>query len=89
MSLFKKLFGGSPKPEAEPESYKGFLIYVEPIKEAAGFRVAARIEKVDEGETRSHQLIRADVCNSEEDARNITTQKAKSLIDEQGDRLFG
>ncbi len=91
MSLLSKLFGrgGAPKTEAEPETYKEFRIFVEPIREASGYRVSARIEKEVDGETRSHKLIRADICGSEDEARVISAGKARQMIDEQGERLFG
>lgn len=89
MSLFSRLFGGgSSAPKVEPETYDGFNIFAEPTKEPGGFRVSARIEKEIGGELRSHHLVRADVCASEDDARAMSVTKAKLLIDEQGDRLF-
>jgi hypothetical protein len=90
MSLFSRLFGASPtqKPDAEPEIYKGFRIFAEPIKAAGGFRVGARIEKEIGGQHRSHNLIRADVCESEDTAREVSTRKAKALIDQRDDALF-
>lgn len=90
MSLFSRLFGASPdqKPDVEPESYKGFRIFAEPVKAAGGFRVGARIEKEIGGEIRSHNLIRADVCESEDTARDVSTRKAKALIDQRGEALF-
>jgi hypothetical protein len=91
MSLLSRLFGGAsaPKPEAEPEVYKDFRIFVEPVREASGFRVAARIEKVLAGELKSHRMVRADTCDSAETAHEVTTTKAKMLIDQQGDNIFG
>ena len=49
MSLFSKLFGGgggSPKAP-EPVDHDGFKIFVEPIKEGSGYRLAARIDASD------------------------------------------
>ncbi|MDV7145011.1 HlyU family transcriptional regulator [Tropicimonas sp. TH_r6] len=90
MSILSRLFGGGGgKPAAEPEIYKGFNVFPEPIKEAGGYRVAARIEKEIDGEVKTHQLIRADVCQSETDAQEISANKAKILIDEKGDGVFG
>jgi hypothetical protein len=92
MSLFSRLFGGGsapkPEPEAEPEIYKDFRIFAEPVKEGGGFRVAARIEKEIGGEVKSHRMVRADTCDSVETAREVTTNKAKMLIDQQGNAIF-
>ncbi len=90
MSLFSRLFGGSSgsTPEPEPELYKDFRIFAEPVKEGGVFRVAARIEKEVDGAVRSHRMVRADTCDSAEAARDVTTRKAKSLIDQVGDKIF-
>lgn len=89
MSLLSRLFGGGGSaPEVEPESYKGFRIFAEPISEPGGHRVSARIELDDEGQVLTHQLIRADICNSRDDALEISLAKAKILIDEKGKALF-
>ena len=76
-------------PAAELETYKGFRIIPEPIKDTGGYRVCARIEKEVDGESRSHRMIRADMCSSEDQAREISTAKARVLIDERGEALFG
>jgi len=91
MSLLSKLFGGgggsSPK-EAEPELYNEFRIFPEPAKEGGGHRIAARIEKTIDGEVKIHNLIRADTCNSLDEAREVSVRKAKQVIDEQGEAIF-
>lgn len=89
MSLFSKLFGGGAAPEPEPETHAGFRIFPAPEKESGGYRLAARIEKEVGGETRSHRLIRADVFSSEDEARAASVRKAKQLIDQIGEGLFG
>ena len=91
MSLLSRLFGGgggAAKPAPEPEVYNGFHIYPEPAKAPGGYRVAARIEKDVDGATRTHHLIRADILNSEDAARDHTLRKATQLIDQMGERLF-
>ena len=92
MSILSRLFGGGgsakPSPDVEPEIYEGFSIYAEPVKEGGVFRVAARIEKEVDGAVRSHRMVRADTCDSAEAARDVTTRKAKSLIDQVGDKIF-
>ncbi len=92
MSIFSRLFGGSgggaSKPASEPVSYEGFAIFPEPIAEGGQHRVAARIEKDIDGETKVHRLIRADTISDHQAAVDASTAKAKQLIDEQGDRIF-
>ena len=89
MSLFSKLFGGGGKPAKEPELYKDFRIFPEPQTTSGGFRIAARIEKDIDGETKTHNLLRADTVQSTEEAEAFSIRKAKQVIDEQGDRIFG
>jgi hypothetical protein len=89
MSILSKLFGGAPKPAKEPELYKEFRIFPEPQSDAGGYRIAARIEKEVDGETKTHRLLRADTVQSAEEAEAFSIRKAKQLIDEQGERLFG
>jgi len=91
MSLFKKLFSGSdaPKaPTAEPVTYNGFTIRPEPMKDPDGYRIAARIEKEIDGELKSHHLIRADLLHGADQAAEASIQKAKSMIDQMGDKIF-
>lgn len=89
MSLLSKLFGSRPKAAASidhpSEDYKGFTVIPTPIKEGARFRLSARIEK----DGRSHALVRADLIDDEAAAVAASIAKAKRLIDEQGERLFG
>ena len=89
MSLFSRLFGGGGKPAKDPEVYKDFRIFPEPQTTSGGFRIAARIEKEVGGQTRTHHLLRADTVQSPEEAETFSIRKAKQLIDEQGERLFG
>ena len=92
MSILSKLFGGGggrdEKPGAEPVTYEDFRIFAEPVKEGGQYRIAARIEKEVGGETKTHQLIRADTLSDPEEAANASIAKAKQLIDQQGERLF-
>ena len=89
MSLLSKLFGGSAStPNTEPEEYEGYTIAPEPIKEGGSFRVGARIEKEIGGEVKTHRMIRADTFESADAASEASLAKAKSLIDQQGERIF-
>ena len=90
MSLFSRLFGGksSAKDAVAATEYKEFRIIPELMPEGREFRLAARIEKEIEGETKVHQLIRADTIAGQEAVIAASIAKAKQMIDEQGDRLF-
>ncbi len=91
MSILSKLFGGgggSSKPTSDPILHNDCRIYPDPQSEQGGFRVGARIEKDIDGETRTHQMIRADKCQSMEEAVETSTFKARMLIDQQGDSIF-
>lgn len=90
MSFLKKLFGGAGEAakDTEGETYKEFRITPNPAKESGGYRIGALIEKEVEGQTRSHQLIRADTIQSLDAAEEASVTKAKQVIDEQGERIF-
>lgn len=92
MSILSRLFGGGSAPKdpagPEPELYKDFRIFVEPIREAGGHRVAARIEKEIGGAVRTHRMVRADLSDSVDLARETSLRKAKLLVDQQGDAIF-
>ncbi|PJI92453.1 hypothetical protein BC777_1304 [Yoonia maricola] len=86
MALFSKLFGGGKTPEpAMSETYKDFAITPVAQKESGGWRLTARIEK----DGKEHMLIRSDVLQSKDQADEAAVAKAKQIIDEQGERLFG
>jgi hypothetical protein len=96
MPFWSRLFGSKPAeadgPGSSPaggEDYKGFRITPAPIREAGGFRVAARIEREIAGVTRRHELQRADVASTRDEAVALSLRKARQVIDEQGERLFG
>ncbi len=96
MSWLSRLFGtgggaggSDAAPAAETEEYKGFRITPEPIPEGGQFRLAARIEaETEDGETRHHHLIRADMLRDRDEAETAALRKARQMIDQQGMRLF-
>jgi hypothetical protein len=94
MSFLKRLFGGgrsamSSEPEiAAEQEYSGYRLIAAPQKEERQFRLAGRIERDREGQTQVHQLIRADLFTSVDDANEAFFRKARQVIDEQGDRIF-
>lgn len=89
MSLLSRLFGSGPSAPEKTEDYKGYTITPLPQREGSRFRLGARIEKVVDGETKVHHLIRADVFESEDVAQAESLAKARLAIDQLGDTIFG
>ena len=88
MSFLSKLFGGgggASAPEPATETYKGFTITPTPQREGSNWRIAAMIEK----DGQAYTVIRADQLSDREECEKFSIAKAKQVIDEQGDRLFG
>lgn len=93
MNFLKKLFGaGGAAPAAPAEGatveHDGFRITPVPAQEGGAWRIGARVEKDVGGETRVHELIRADRANSRAEADAASVAKAKQAIDQLGDGLF-
>lgn len=96
MSWLSRLFGGgagdAPAEQAASgpaEIHAGFTIRPEPAKAAGGWRIGARIEKEVGGALRTHHLVRADVLSERDAAEAASLDKARQVIDEQGEALFG
>lgn len=92
MPIWSRLFGGKQAREpasAPSEEHKGFRITPKPIREGSHYRIAARIEKDVAGVPRVHDLVRADTVANPDEARALSLAKARQVIDEQGERLFG
>jgi hypothetical protein len=92
MPLWSRFFGDkqAKAPASAPsEEHKGFRITPKPIHEGGQYRIAARIEKEVAGVPRVHDLVRADTVASPDEARALSLAKARQVIDEQGERLFG
>lgn len=95
MSFFKKLFGGGSggadeggKGFAHAVDHEGFTIQPTPMKEGAQFRLAGTISKEVDGETKSHEFIRADLFTSADECAEACIRKAKQVIKEQGHSIF-
>jgi len=80
--------GKTPRAGASVE-YKGYTIIAAPEHGPAGWRVSGTISKEISGERRVHRLDRADASPHREAIVAMTIEKAKRVIDEQGDRIFG
>jgi hypothetical protein len=94
MSFWKALFGRHPSGESgqqrlgETVEYKGYVIRSAPIAEAGKFLTAGVIEKEVAGERKIHRFIRADTHPTFDAAAAFSLDKARQIIDLQGERLF-
>lgn len=93
MSFWKKLFGGggadAVEPAGDPVEHKGFSIRATPFTEGGQFQTCGVISKEIDGEVKEHRFVRADRFASRDDAVDVTLRKARQIIDEQGERIFG
>lgn len=93
-SLLSRLFGGGD--EAAPSGdaaaaveYKGYRIRPAPYKAQGHYQTAGVIEKEFPSGVKEHRFVRADTHSSLDDAVAFAISKAKQIIDERGDKLFG
>jgi hypothetical protein len=94
MSFLKKLFGGgsSSAPDTTPaatETHNGFTLHATPYQEQGQWQMCGVIEKEIAGEMKTHRFVRADRFASKEDAAQFTLSKARQIVDQMGDKLFG
>ncbi len=92
MSFWSALFGGRSAAEtekvADPVEYKGFVIRAAPYKNNGHYQTAGVIEREFDGVRKEHRFVRADAYASYDDAVTFTVNKARQIIDLQGDRIF-
>jgi hypothetical protein len=92
MSFWSALFGRRAAAPAEkvsdPVEYKGFVIRAAPYKNNGHYQTAGTIERDIGGVRKEHRFIRADAYASYDDAVNFTLNKARQIIDLQGERIF-
>ena len=93
MSFWSALFGRRAGAEAakvaDPVEYKGYVIRAAPYKNEGGaYQTAGTIEREIDGVPKAHRFIRADAYASYDDALNFTLNKARQIIDLQGERIF-
>lgn len=90
MTFLRRLFSSArttPGAGASVE-YNGYVIAPGPKKAPGGWRVAGTISKEIRGERKVQHFDRADVSPDREAIVAMTIEKAKRIIDEQGDGLF-
>jgi hypothetical protein len=94
MSFWSALFGGSSKSAktaakvSDPVEYKGYVIFAAPYKNNGHYQTAGTIARELGGVRKEHRFIRADAYASYEDAVNFTLNKARQIVDLQGERMF-
>jgi hypothetical protein len=94
MSFWSALFGGGSKTAdraarvSDPVEYKGYVIVAAPYKNNGQYQTAGAIEREIGGIRKEHRFIRADAYASYDDAVNFTVNKARQIIDLQGERIF-
>lgn len=87
-ALFGRRSGAVTAKAAEPVEYKGYVIRAAPYKNNGTYQTAGTIEREVGGVRKEHRFIRADAYASYEDVLNFTLNKARQIIDLQGDRMF-
>ena len=101
MSFFSSLFrrGSAPSPDAgkgaakagkaaAPVEYKGYVIIAAPFANNGQYQTAGTITREIDGVRQEHRFIRADAYASYDDAVTFTENKARQIVDLQGDRIF-
>ncbi len=91
--MFGGLFGRKGEAaegggEAASE-YKGCSIRPAPRRQGSGWLLAGVITKTFPDGVKEHVFVRADTFTSRDEAAAFAVTKAKQIIDEQGDRIFG
>lgn len=93
MSFFSSLFGrgaaaSSEAKAAAPIEYKGYVICAAPYKNNGQYQTAGTITREIDGVRKEHRFIRADAYVSYDDAVTFTENKARQIVDLQGDKIF-
>ena len=93
--FLKRLFGGGgdaaddPADHAPDIEHKGVEIRAAPIKEADGqWRIAGTLTKTIDGAPVTRRFMRADLLASRDIAVSSAVDKAKLIIDQNGDQLW-
>lgn len=91
--LWSRFTGGEgsaiSEPAGEAVEYKGFRIRPAPYSSRGQYQTAGVIEKDSESGLKEHHFVRAETHASKADAEAFAIVKAKQIIDEQGEHIFG
>lgn len=91
--FFKRLFGSAanenePQGNDPDEVYKEVELFARPVGEGGQWRVAGMLRKQIDGEAVERNFVRADLLPDKETARSMTLDKARMIIDQNGDSLW-
>jgi hypothetical protein len=81
--------GSASTKEAPAVEYKGYRIRPAAYRAGSLYQTAGVIEKDFPDGVKQHRFIRAETHPSQDDANAFAVTKAKQIIDQQGDRIFG
>ena len=91
-ALWDQLMGAGKGPEeaaAEEVEYKGYRIRPTPYQSGSQYQTSGTIEKDFPTGLKEHRFVRAEAHPSKDDAVEFSILKARQIIDQQGDRMFG
>ncbi|MFQ6024500.1 MAG: HlyU family transcriptional regulator [Acidiferrobacterales bacterium] len=94
LKFLRKLVSGKhensdPTRNQVAVNYKGYTIIPTPQKVGAGWTTEGDISKEIDDVPKSQHFIRVDTFTDRDEAISYSIVKAKRIIDEQGDALFG
>ncbi len=92
--FLRRLTGGgeddtAPAPSGPAVDYEGYAIHPAPRRQGSQWLTAGLIAKEYPDGVKEHHFIRAETHASQDDAQAFALVKARQIIDERGDRLFG
>jgi len=89
-ALWSRLFARDiAEASAQAVEYSSYRIRPEPYRRNGQYQTCGVIEKEVGGEIKQHRFVRAEVHPGREAAVAFSIAKARQIIDEQGERLFG
>jgi hypothetical protein len=80
--------GDSEGPPVAAVDYKGYRIRPAPYRANGLYQTAGIIEKDTPEGVKEHRFVRADTHQGRDAAIDFAIQKAKQIIDLQGERIF-
>ncbi|MCE1236334.1 MAG: HlyU family transcriptional regulator [Hyphomicrobiales bacterium] len=94
MSLLKRLFGlggaAAPKEEKAPTlEIGGHVVTATPYQEAGQWQLCGVISKEIDGVRKEHRFVRADRFTDRDTAVDMVFVKARMIVEQMGDEIYG